>query len=132
MMTHRMKFWLFGGLTLAAVIAAGTLFGRMLPATGGSDQPFRVYPVVLALYAAVLGVAWLWWKRTDDLQQQGQLISWYWGGSCGALAMLAYLMTFLGRTSDITLGAFYMVMAQVVGFVAVWLIWVVRGRGHAE
>lgn len=131
-MTYRTKFWLLGGLSLAAAIVAGTLFGQFIPLGGGSPHPQLVFPLMLALYVPVLAIVWLWWKRTDDLQQQGQLISWYWGGSFGALTMLIYVMTYFGRESPITVGATYMLGAQIAGFVLVWLIWLVRGRGQAE
>jgi hypothetical protein len=132
MMTYRTKFWLLGGLSLVAAIVVGVVFGQFIPLGGGSSQPLLVFPLMLALYAPVLVIVWLWWKKTDDLQQQGQLVSWYWGGSCGALALLIYVMTFFGRESDITRGALYMFGAQIVGFVLVWLVWLVRGRGQAE
>lgn len=132
MMTYRTKFWLLGGLSLVAAVVVGVVFGQFIPLGGGSSQPQLVFPFMLALYAPVLVIAWMWWKKTDDLQQQGQLVSWYWGGSCGALALLIYVITFFGRESDITRGAVYMAGAQIVGFVLVWLVWLVRGRGQAE
>ncbi len=132
MMTYRTKFWLLGGLSLVAAVVVGVVFGQFIPHGGGSSQPQLVFPFMLALYAPVLVIVWLWWKKTDDLQQQGQLVSWYWGGSCGALALLTYVITFFGRESDITRGAVYMAGAQIVGFVLVWLVWLVRGRGQAE
>jgi hypothetical protein len=60
------------------------------------------------------------------------LISWYWGGNFGAVAMLVYLAVFFGRHSDLSLGAMYLFFAQVGGFVIVWLVWRLRGRGQAE
>lgn len=131
-MTYRTKFWLLGGLSLAAALVAGAVFGQFIPIGGGSPHPHLVFPVVLAIYAPVLAIVWLWWKKTDDLQQHGQLVSWYWGGTFGALALLIYVITFYGRESPITLGALYMGGAQMVGFVMVWLIWQLRGRGQAE
>lgn len=132
MMTYRMKFWLLGGLSLAATIVAGTVFGWLIPIGGSSPQPHLIFPLVLALYAPVSLVAWMWWKRSDDLQQQGQLVSWYWGGSSGGLVMLIYFITFFGRESAITVGAVYMLGAQLAGFVLVWLVWLARGRGWLE
>jgi hypothetical protein len=82
-MTYRKKFWLFGALSLAATLVAGALFGQFIPLGRGSAQPHLVFPLMLALYVPVLALGWLWWKKTDDLQQQGQLVSWYWGGTAG-------------------------------------------------
>lgn len=131
-MTHRMKFWLLGGLSFAAALVAGTVFGQFIPVGGGSPRPYLVFPLMLAMYGLVLGIGWLWWKKTDDVQQQGQLVSWYWGGTFGALAMLIYNLTFLGRENPITVGAIYMLCAQIAGFVFVWLVWQLRGRGQSE
>jgi hypothetical protein len=132
MMTYRTKFWLLGGLSLAAALVAGAVFGQLIPLGGGSTRPYLVFPLILAMYVPVLAIVWLWWKKTDDLQQQGQLVSWYWGGTSGGLAMLIYVMTFYGRESPITLGVTYMLAAQLAGFVLVWLVWMLRGRGQPE
>jgi hypothetical protein len=45
---------------------------------------------------------------------------------------LIYVMTYFGREDPMTLGAFYMIAAEVAGFVIMWLVWQARGRGQAE
>lgn len=132
MMTYRAKFWLFGGLSLAAVIVVGVLTRQILPIGGGSEQPHFAFPLLLALSAPVFATNWLWWKRTDDLQQQGQLVSWYWGSTFGGFVLLVYVVTFFGWENGITRGAFYMLVAQIVGFTLLWLVWLLRGRGQSE
>jgi hypothetical protein len=131
-MTYRAKFWLLGALSISAALVAGAIFAQFIPPGVGSPQPLLIYPLMLALYVPVIAVMWAWWRKTDDLQQQGQLVSWYWGSTCGGLALLIYVMTFFGRESDLTQGAFMMVSAQIAGFLIVWLAWLLRGRGHSE
>jgi hypothetical protein len=106
--------------------------GQTVPAGGASEHAVPVFVLLMGVWGLVMAAAWLWWRRTDDLQQQGQLVSWYWGGSFGAVVMLVYLAVFFGRHSEISLGATYMFFAQVAGFLVVWLIWRLRGRGQAE
>jgi len=131
-MSHRMKYWLFCAMAFAAAAAAGIVIGATVPAAGAGDNAALLFLLLLGVCGLVMAAGWLWWKRTDDLQQQGQLISWYWGGNFGALAMLVYLAVFFGRHSDISLGAIYLFFAQFVGFAGVWLVWRLRGRGQSE
>jgi membrane protease YdiL (CAAX protease family) len=132
MMSYRAKFRLLGALTIAAVLVAGVVFAQFIPLGGGSPQPLLIYPLMLALYVPVLALTWLWWRKIDDLQQQGQLVSWYWGGTFGGLALLIYVITFFGRESDFTQGAVMMATAQLAGFLIVWFVWLLRGRGQSE
>ena len=131
-MTHRMKYWLYCALAFGAAAGAGVVMGLSLPAGSGSENPAVVLPLMLGLCGLVMMASWLWWKKTDDLQQHGQLISWYWGGMSGALAMLTYLSVYFGRHSEVSLGAIYLFFAQAAGFAVVWLVWRLRGRGHSE
>lgn len=131
-MAHRTQYWLLCALAFGAAALAGVVIGLVVPAETGSTQPAILFPVLLGVCGLVMAAAWLWWKKTDDVQQQGQLISWYWGGTFGALAMMVYLVVFFGRHSDISLGATYLFFAQGAGFLVVWLVWRLRGRGEAE
>jgi uncharacterized membrane protein YfcA len=132
MMSHRMKYWLFCALAFGAAAIAGIIIGKTVPAGQASENATLIFPLLLGVCAAVMGAGWLWWRKTDDLQQQGQLLSWYWGGTFGALVMLVYLCVFFGRHSDLSLGATYLFFAQGAGFLVVWLVWRLRGRGLSE
>lgn len=131
-MTHRTTYWLLCALAFGAATLAGVVIGKTVPAQGASENAGWLFPLLLGVGAVVMAAGWLWWRKTDDLQQQGQLVSWYWGGTCGALAMLIYMAVFFGRHSDISLGATYMFFAQGAGFAIMWLVWRLRGRGQAE
>lgn len=131
-MSHRMKYWLLCALAFGSAALAGVIIGKTVPSGTASDNAALVFPLLLGVCGMVMAAGWLWWRKTDDLQQQGQLISWYWGGTFGALAMLVYLAVFFGRHSDMSLGAIYLFFAQFGGFVIVWLVWRLRGRGQSE
>ncbi|WP_143738106.1 hypothetical protein [Erythrobacter donghaensis] len=131
-MSHRMKYWMLCALSFGVAALAGVVIGLIVPAARASDNPVWVFPLLVGVCGLVMAAGWLWWRKTDDLQQQGQLISWYWGGNFGALVMLVYLAVFFGRHSDISLGAIYLFFAEFAGFFVVWLVWRLRGRGQTE
>lgn len=131
-MTHRKKFWLFALLTLVVASIAGVIIAKAIPSSGGVDDPVLVLPAMLAVTCIAMFANWLWWKRTDDLQQQGQLISWFWGGPIGGVSLLITLGVLFGRHSEIAMGAAYALLAQGAGALLVWLVWKFRGRGFAE
>lgn len=131
-MSHRTKYWMLCALAFAVSIVAGVVIGKAAPSAGASENAALLFPLLLGVGALIMAAGWLWWKKTDDLQQQGQLVSWYWGGTCGALGMLIYLAVFFGRHSEMSLGASYLFFAQGAGFALVWLIWRLRGRGQSE
>ena len=131
-MTHRMKLWLYCGLAFGSAILTGLVIGKTLPPTGGVDNPALVLPLVFAAACVALGFTWLWWTKTDELQQRGQLISWYWGGTIGAVIWLVGVVTLTGRHSDLSMGAGYLFLAQGAGFFLFWLAWKIRGLGPTE
>lgn len=131
-MSHRTKYWMLCALAFGVAALAGVVIGKIVPAAGAGKDGVWLFPLLLGLGGIMMAAGWLWWRKTDDLQQQGQLVSWYWGGTCGALAMLIYLMVFFGRHSDMSVGAAYLFFAQGAGFAIVWLVWRLRGRGQAE
>jgi uncharacterized membrane protein YfcA len=131
-MYHRRKYWTICALAFGVAALAGVVIGKVVPSQTGVDNPALVFPLLLVVWGLAMVPTWLWWNRTDDLQQQGQLISWWWGGLSGTVAILLYLLVVFGRHSELSLGASYLFFSQVAGFIIVWLIWRFRGRGEAE
>lgn len=70
-----------------------------------------------------------WWRTMDDMQKQGHMISWYWGGMGAGLAMLVWLIAALGIPSPQVQGALALLVAQSVGFLGYWAMWMWRRRG---
>ncbi|MDM7955075.1 hypothetical protein [Blastomonas sp.] len=127
-----MKYWSLFALAIGVAALAGIVIGKAVPTQTGVGNPVVMAPLLLGVWGLVFASTWLWWKRTDDLQQQGQLVSWWWGGMSGTVAIMVYLLMFYGRHSELTLGASYLVFGQGAGFVMAWLIWRFRGRGEPE
>ena len=131
-MSYRTKFWLLAGLTFGPALLLGLVIGKTVPSTGGVEDPALMLALFFGLIAVIALFNWLWWKRTDELQQQGQLVSWWWGANIVGLSFVVSLMVLTGRHSDLSLGAMYVLLAQFAGFAVVWLVWKFRGRGPAE
>jgi len=129
---HRRKYWTLCALAFGAAALAGLVIGKVVPTQTGVENPVLVFPLLLVVWGLVIATGWLWWKRTDDLQQQGQLVSWWWGGLSGSIAILLYLLVIFGRHSELSLGASYLFFGQGAGFIIAWLIWRFHGRGEAE
>lgn len=131
-MSYRTKYWLLWAIALGVSAIAGIIVGRAVPSDAGVENPVLMLPILFATFGAMAWVTWLLWKKTDDLQQYGQLFSWWWGGLSGTAVMLVYLLIFFGRNSDLSLGAAHLFFGQVAGFCIMWLIWRFRGRGQVE
>lgn len=131
-MTYRTKLLSLAALAFGSAALAGIAIGKLAPASGASDNPAVILPTLLVLASLVIGATWLWWQNTDDVQKQGQLVSWYWGGSAGAVVMLIALLVFTGRDSELIRGAGYLFFAQFAGFALVWSAWKLRGWSAAE
>lgn len=128
-MTYRRKMWALAGLAFGVAALAGVVIGKLVPSTGGVENPAVVLPLLLIIAALVILGAVPWWRQTDDLQKQGQLVSWWWGGNFGALAMIVVLVAMNGSHSEISMGAFYLFVAQFAGMAVAYGIWKFRGRG---
>lgn len=131
-MKYTSRMWLSAALAFGSAAIAGVVIAKTVPLSGGVENPELILPALLVLLALVLLALLAWWRQTDDLQQQGQLLSWYWGGNAGAMIMLTILVVLTGRYSDLSIGAGALFLAEFAGFFVVWLIWKWRGRGVAE
>ena len=131
-MTFHKKFWLSAVLAFGFAAVFGAVLGRIVPLSGGVEDPAMILPLAFLGVVGVLACTVLWWKRTDDLQKQAQMVSWWWGGSAGAILMLVTLAVMTGTRSELSLGAGYLFLAQFAGMSVVWIAWKLRGRGLAE
>ncbi|HSG55200.1 MAG TPA: hypothetical protein VLA45_07070 [Paracoccaceae bacterium] len=87
---------------------------------------------ILFVFAVSFAAMLPWWRTMDDMQKHGHMISWYWGGLGGGVAMFAWLVAGAGAQSDAVKGAVALMIGQVVGFFAFWAVWMVRQRGAKE
>jgi hypothetical protein len=96
--------------------------------------PGEHFWLVLAGGLFVVGTAlWAcvpWWRTMDDMQKQGHMISWYWGGLGGGLVAMIWLIAALGTKSPQGQGALTMFVGQAVGFFGFWAVWAWQRRGE--
>lgn len=122
-------------LGLVTVIAGLLIFTALSHAAG-----YRlVLPARLALATAFMALGvWLtcvYWRRVDEAARDAQMSAWYWGGSIGALAGLAFeavapstgladrLQAALPHVNPLLVGGGIVGLAQVAGFLIAWAIW---------
>lgn len=71
-----------------------------------------------------------WWRTMDDMQRQGHMVSWYWGGLGGGMLALTWLIAALGMNSDQAKGAVLLFGMQALGYLGFWAVWMWRQRGE--
>jgi hypothetical protein len=130
--SYKSKMTLLGVAALSAAVLAGAV-GSLVIRYGQPGQNFwLVYPVLLAVCALAFAAVVPWWRKLDDLQQEGQLVSWYWGGQVGAVVVLMALVAAFGTNSDFARGGLAVFLGEGTFFGAAWLIWRWRSRGPSE
>jgi hypothetical protein len=122
--------WLSFLLPLAVTVPLALLYKSTQPGPG--EHFWLVLGGVLFLFAVTFAAALPWWRMMDDMQRQGHMISWYWGGLGGGTIMLGWLVAGAGGQSDAVKGAIALLAAQCVGFMVFWAVWMWRRRGTGE
>jgi hypothetical protein len=116
----------------AGVAIAGGLAGSVLLRFAGPGEYFWLtFPLLVALCVVAGWAAGPWWRRLDDMQRQGHLVSWYWGGIGGMLMTLMALVAATGVRSPLATGGFLVTIGQSAGFLVYWLFWARGRRGPA-
>jgi uncharacterized membrane protein YfcA len=109
----------------------GAALGLLLRAVSPGEHFWLVF---LALLAGCVLAFWAcipWWRRMDDMQKEGHLVSWYWGGIGGGIAVLMAIIAGYGLRSDQATGVLMVLTGQVAGFLLFWLFWA-RGRRGSQ
>lgn len=130
--TYRSKMRIAAVLAVAAAVAAGFVGGKVARVGEPGEHFWIVYPALLAVCALAFAATMPWWRKLDDMQRTGQLVSWYWGGLAGALAVMMGLIAATGVRSELSLGALYTVLGQAVGFLLFLAGWRLKHRGPAS
>jgi hypothetical protein len=127
--TYRSKMRIAVALALAAAVAAGFVGGRVARAGEPGEHFWLVYPALLAVCALAFAATVPWWRKLDDMQKHWHLVSWYWGGMAGGLAVTMALVAATGVHSDLSKGSLYTLMGQAVAFLVFFAGWSLRHRG---
>ena len=104
--------------------------GALLLRTVGPGEHFWiVFPVLLAGCGLALLASVPWWNRLDDMQKQGHLVSWYWGGLAGGIISLMALVAYSGVRSDLATGGLTVLLSETAAFMLAWFFWAYARRG---
>jgi hypothetical protein len=121
----RRATWLAFGVAPLVGIGGALLLRRV----GPGEYFWLVFPILLTGCGLALLACVPWWKRLDDMQKQGHLVSWYWGGLAGGIASLMALVASRGVRSDLANGGMIVLLSEAVGFVLFWAVWAYARRG---
>ena len=130
--TYKAKIYLLAGAAFVAATGAGLVGSRVIRFGPAGENFWLVFPALLAIFALGLAASLPWWRRLDDVQKTGQLVSWYWGGQIGAVIVLMGLVAGTGKQSEYSLGGLAVFLGEAVAFAIAWLIWRFRMRGPTE
>ena len=118
-------------LAFGAAIPVGAVVGGVTHVVEPGEHFWMVFLALLLITGLGLLASLPWWRRMDDLQREGQMVSWYWGGTIGAVAVLMALIAGAGMQSAVTKGGLLVFMGQGLAFFAAYAIWWWRDRGEA-
>ena len=127
--SYRNRVRLAAALAVVAAVAAGFAGGRIVRLGEPGEDFWLVFPALLAICALGFAASLPWWRRLDDMQKAGHLVSWYWGGMGGGIATIMALCAATGVHSALSKGAMYVVIGQAVAFVLFLAGWRLRHRG---
>ncbi len=124
----RRATWLAFGVPIAIAAALSVLLRSVDP----GEHFWLVLPALLAGCALALWACVPWWRQLDDMQKLGHMVSWYWGGLAGGIAMLMAVIAAYGLRSEWAAGALVALLGQLVGFLTFWAGWMWRRRGEGS
>ena len=121
----RRATWLaFVGPVLAAAGAS-----MMLRSVAPGEHFWLVLGALLVVCALALWACLPWWNRLDDMQKQGHMVSWYWGGLAGGIAGLMWVVAAVGVHGQMAVGALIVFLGEAAGFLLFLFVWALRRSG---
>lgn len=130
--SYRRKVRIATIVAFAAAVSGGILAGRVARMGPPGEHFWIVFPLLLVVCLLAFAGSLPWWRRLDDVQKNGHLITWYWGGTIGLVVALMALIAGTGVESQFTKGAMYLIIGQTAGFLLAFGLWWLRGRGPQE
>lgn len=119
-------------LAFLALAAIALPLGYALRLVAPGEDFWPVLTAGLLIVGLTLWACVPWWRTMDGMQKHGHMISWYWGGMGGGLAVMAWLIAAIGLRREQVQGALALFMGQAAGFLMFWIVWSWRRRGLAE
>lgn len=130
--TYHAKMVKLAAFGVGAAVLAGLALGWIMRHFAPGENFWLVYPAILLTGGLALAATLPWWRKLDDIQKSGHLVSWYWGGLVGALMVLLALFAATGDRSEYTLGGMAVFLGQTSAYGIAWVIWRLRLIGPAE
>lgn len=121
----RRSMWLAFGVAPAVGVGGALL----LRTVGPGEHFWLIFPLLLVGCGLALWACVPWWNRLDDMQKQGHLVSWYWGGLAGGIVSLMALVASSGVRSAIASGGLIVLLSEAAGFLLFWVVWAYARRG---
>ena len=116
-------------LAFGAAPVVGITGGLLLRKVGPGEHFWLVFPILVVGCALALLACVPWWNRLDDMQKQGHMVSWYWGGTAGGITSLMALVAYSGVRSDLATGGFVVLLTEAGAFLLAWALWAYARRG---
>jgi len=129
MRTYRNRMRLSIVLALTATVGAGAIGGQIARYGEPGGNFWLVYAGLLGICAIAFAATIPWWRKLDDMQKHWHLVSWYWGGMAGGLAVMMALVAATGVHSELSKGSLYTLVGQAVAFLVFFAGWSLRHRG---
>ena len=130
--SYKSRMLVLAGAAFAVAMGVGFVGSRIVRLSPPGENFWLIYPALLAAFALAMAATYPWWRRLDEVQKSGQLISWWWGGQIGAVMVLMALVAATGTRSDLSRGGLAVFLGEAVAFGIAWVIWRWRSRGPAE
>lgn len=131
MQAYDKKVWRTLGIALIGV-AGMTLGSSILLRSDAGQWSFpALFVALLVLAAFALWACMPYWRQIDHMEREAQMVSWFWGGSFGAIAGL-FGMAASRMNDDMAQGAALLAVIQVAGAVVFYIGWKLRHRGSPE
>jgi hypothetical protein len=98
---------------------------------GGDDGGWLAFGLTFFTFSLVFLLGGNFWRSFDDMQRQGQAISWYWGSIAG-IALAACLIAATGKAqSEFMTGVGTLVILQLICSLLLHIFWWFKGRGYS-
>ena len=130
--SYRNRMLALAMASFVTMVAVGLIGGRIVRMGAPGENFWLVYSVLLAIFALGVAATLPWWRRLDDVQKSGHLVSWYWGGLIGGGMVILGFAAANGIDSSLTRGAGAVMIVQGAVSSFAWLVWRLRLRGPAE